>query len=373
MYFQDRDRLGLSVVLASAIFALLFFLLNLVPWAGFNPFPKVSPPVIVELQAPPVPEPPPAVPRVEQAKPATLPAEPEIKPDIEIRKSETADPKQSVAPAAAKPAPAARQSGGSPPAGAPAKAAADPGPLARVNRPAVDMTDPSSWDRGRPQAPTTTANRDASVDLAVRNELEFLNKEAEKLEQWFKDNPRYGPPPKRGDETGANEVKRDPVAAVQAERLKELNARIAGLEKLLAERGPGLPGGPGGGSARGPEGPGAAGPRPQPRPTTPASGGGVNIKGSDFGGRALIEGSRPVLDAGDFDGMQPRRMELTVVFSIGESGIVEPASLQISGETRYTKVTEKIRTALARWRFSSSRGATSRGEVTFEILMNDVR
>ena len=394
MNYRDRDRLSLSVLLAAAVYTALFFFLNIFAELNFNPFPKVSPPIYVELDTPLVPPPTLAAPKTERERPEVKSPkeEPPKEPVTALRKTDAEgalNPAAASGPASGKP-PAQPSPGGGkgPQAGPKGGGGNGPGPMAKVNRPGVDMTgDPENYDPGRPVSPRLTTNTGPGMAEALRAEIDYLEKQKERWERWSQENPTLGPQSKPG--TGSEIAKRDPVAEGNARKQKEIdeiNKKKAALEKqlnALAQAGPGKgPGGPGaspgtgpgaGGSGvpgAGPGGPGA-GPGYSPDIKLPG-GGGMNIKG-DYYGRTLVAPLKLALTAADFDGLPPRKMEVKASFLIGETGIPDPLSLKISGETRYTKVTEKIRSALLGCRFSSSPGATSKGEVSFEILMNDAR
>lgn len=69
----------------------------------------------------------------------------------------------------------------------------------------------------------------------------------------------------------------------------------------------------------------------------------------------------------DFEGFPIQNLELRAEFLIGETGLLEPGSLKIFGDSRYTRIVEKVRSALEKWRFDSRPGVRTQAVIHFLI------
>ncbi|MFW5844204.1 MAG: hypothetical protein ACOCW6_09775, partial [Spirochaetota bacterium] len=128
-----------------------------------------------------------------------------------------------------------------------------------------------------------------------------------------------------------------------------LSDAIAGLNRRAAESDPGTtPGetpGPGAGT-EGPASESADGVQGDPR---------LAWEGGDRGGA----GPLPELTAADFQNQVPAETRFVVIFEVDERGGVVPGSIIFQQRSLYTQANEKLRRAIASWRFAPGAGTQS--------------
>ena len=351
MDYQERDRLGLSIIISAILYALLFGAFWFVPWDEFEPFPEPDPILLVELEefavreAPEPPVPAETAMEVEQPVPAEetpAPAPPPVPP---------APAPQAAAPRPAPPVPAPRPSPAPPAAQTPA-----PQP-SRPAAPAEQSVPPP------PPGPSFRAG-EPRFDPRLAAEIEFLENEKAGLEKYLRDNaPQYlpgAPAPPPG--AAAAQSATDPVAEQARAQLDAVNRQIQALRQSAGETASASP-------------PPATPPPARPAVTQPIrDAAGREIGTGQLEGRIPQGGLALVLTRDDFDGDPPPSITITAEFEIFETGEVDsnPESLKISGDLRYTKVNEKIRAALRSWRFSRRPGVRTKASISFEIKSSDV-
>lgn len=360
MDYQERDRLGLSIIISAILYALFFAAFWFVPWDEFEPFPEPDPILLVELEefavreAPEPPVPAETAMEVEQPVPAEEPPAPAPPP---------VPPTPTPQPAAPRPAPPVVRTPPAQPAPRPAPtppAAQTPAPQpSRPAAPAEQSVPPpppgSSFRAGEPR-----------FDPRLAAEIEFLENEKAGLEKYLRDNaPQYlpdAPPPPAGP-TAARPAT-DPVAEQIREDLINVTRKIQALRQSAGEPLAASPPPPS--TVRPPSRP------PESQPIRDAAG--REIGTGQLEGRIPQGGLALVLTREDFDGSPPPSITITAEFEIFESGAVDPnpATLKISGDLRYTKVNEKIRAALRSWRFSPRPGVRTKASISFEIKSSDV-
>jgi hypothetical protein len=337
MQYRDRDRLLLSVFLATILFILLFLCLHYLPWADLlHPFPESTPLLVFEIETDTLQGEPTELLQVPEAPvispPATTPLE-ESRPSVSTT---------------------SRAERGSQPQGKPAPSY-EPVPPSLERSPYLSNmsqeTPPPIPRRIEPFTPSSGPDPRAA-------EMEFLRSEKARLESWLKENtgPATVPPTtvpveeKRGEAVPPGPI--DPTVQRITEELAAVSRR---LEQL---------------SAASPE----TNKSPSDRETNAASLLPIyDAEGKEVG-KGELKGRVPLTELKigkivpeDFEGFPLQDVDLRAEFIINESGLIEPGSLKISGDTRYTRVVEKVRSALAAWRFDSRPGVRTLGVLTFTI------
>ena len=366
MNYHDRDRLGVSILLAALLHGLLFLLAALLPWGDIRPFPESRPLILVELQEftlpaakePPAPSPPDRETPGRQAPEKPAPAETGKPLSMTALRETSPRVPPAPRPPVVTPKPEPR-----PPARVPEK----PGPEARtppevVKTPA--MVEPPSPDGGIPLSGRASSFLAGPPrrDEALEADRRLLEDQRRGLEKWLRENPVQAPVPGEEPDRAASPAQTAPDPA--AETRRQFEGELARVEAAIAELQRG----------RGREGT-AAGPGPEAAPRqTPIR----DRQGREIG-VGVLEGRNPrgglplVLSKSDFGGEPPPETRIFAEFDILESGIMDPASLKISGDTRYTNAAEKIRTALRSWGFSPLPGVRTRARIVIVIKSSDVR
>jgi len=213
-------------------------------------------------------------------------------------------------------------------------------------------TEPSSPIPPRIQPYAPSESRDPSVA-----EREFLQSEKARLETWLRENAPSSPPPPISPTAKAEPTPPapiDPRVQKVAEQLESIKRRLEQLPVASSTPGQTL----------------AEGKEPLSRePLQPI----YDREGSEIG-KGELKGRVPLfpLNMGrilpeDFEGFPIQNLELRAEFLIGESGLLEPGSLKIFGDSRYTRIVEKVRSALEKWRFDSRPGARTQAVIHFLI------
>jgi len=337
MQYRDRDRLLLSVFLATILFVLLFLCLYYLPWADLlNPFPESTPLLVFEIETDALKGEPTELLQVPEAPvispPATTPIE-EPRPAVSTTSS-TERGSQSQE----RPTPSSEQ----------IHPSLERSPYLS-NMP--QETPPPIPRRIEPFTPSSGPDPRAA-------EMEFLRSEKARLESWLKENTGSSTVPpatvpveeKKGEVASPGPI--DPNVQRITEELAAVSRR---LEQL---------------SAASPE----TNKSPSARETSATPSHPIyDAEGKEVG-RGELKGRVPLTELKigkivpeDFEGFPLQDVDLRAEFIINESGLIEPGSLKISGDTRYTRVVEKVRSALAVWRFDSRRGVRTLGVLTFTI------
>ncbi|MFQ3621588.1 MAG: hypothetical protein SNJ78_11675 [Spirochaetales bacterium] len=356
---QDKDRLFLSTLISSVLFAILFLFLNTVRWDTFEPFPETVPVVLLELE--PVPEETPLPPTPKEISPVPLsPPHPEVSEARDLpaptplppSPSEPALPAQKTTPSSpsqTQPSSLLRTPTSPPPPlpSTPPSQGPPPAPSPFPLRQPAPQPVPKRID------PFTTAE---GVDPRL-SERQFLEAEKSRLETWLKEYESTSTIPAPSQSPTQPEVTTqpaDPAVERIRQQLADINRRIQNL--------PSSPSTPSDAQAD----------------TTQATSPGVlqpilDREGLEIG-RGNLRGRVPLfpLQIGriypeDFEGFPIQDLQLHAEFLIGESGLIEPGSLKISGDSRYTRIIAKVLTALERWRFDTRKGVITPASITFII------
>jgi hypothetical protein len=126
--------------------------------------------------------------------------------------------------------------------------------------------------------------------------------------------------------------------------------------------------------------PGTSGQEPSPAPGSgtgtdgTADGSQGDPRLSWEGGDRGDAGPLPVLTAEDFEGRVPAETRFVVIFEVNEGGGVLPGSIIFQQRSVYTAVNEKLRRAIASWRFDPASGAGTQSAVfALVVRREDVR
>ncbi len=347
----DRDRLGVALgvsLVAHVLFGVLAGLFSAPP-----ALPDYLPPIIVELDPPEevLPEPPPEP-----------PPEPEVIPPEE---SETVAPATSdqVAPAAT--------SGGAPEAvvedagslggaggvggrqsGAQREGSAQRGADPMANAPPRDFSLEELYGRESSDAPR---RRSGSEDV-LQPDPESVAADVA-LPDWA------------GTVLSDAGVSADQMSVSEAtsvaERLRDsefermLTDAIAGVRSDSSSSGEAAPGAQEAPATGTPGGDGAS-----EGPATASPGSGVGDRRITWQrGERGSAGRLPDLTAADFGGRVPAETLFVVIFEVDEGGRVVPGSIILQRRSVHTAANEKIRRAIASWRFQAKPGAQAESAV----------
>lgn len=339
LLYRDRDRLFVSVVLSLLLFVLLFLSLEIFLKLPLTPFPETTTLFLVDLQTDQV--------LGETERKETVPSPPsppkQFTPPLTAPEGST----QMAPPVPQPPAPKAQSSQPAPPVSKEERilepqAQVSPYPLRK------DVPEPLPR-RIEPFVPS-----EARDPLAA--EREFLESEKAKLETWLRENAPTPPLPL------STPPKTEPVPSpVQDPRVEKITEQLASINRRLEELKtvPPIP-------SQIPE----VGKETVSRePLKPI----YDREGREIG-KGELKGRVPLfpLNMGsilpeDFEGFPIQNLELRAEFLIGETGLLEPGSLKIFGDSRYTRIVEKVRLALEKWRFDSRPGVRSQAVIHFLI------
>ena len=337
MTHQERDRLGLSVVLALAAHAVIIVMLTLIDWQVHD-YPE-SRTVFIDLleyqTAPPViesiPEPieePVVTPEVVEVPPAEIAAQvpaPPIAPDPNPAPRAPAPAQPQVSPIPAAPVP-------------PVSRDAPPGSFSFADDPML-RSDPTV-DRSYLRTPDAELFGDVEVS------------ETGQLPAWV-------------DEGIIQPL--GTLAPVDQEGLADKRATVAGFDALLdrvlqsltspstTSNANAQPGTPGDGVSRENTLPGD--------PRLEWVGGGTR--------RPIGTLAMPDLASGDFGGLVPARVSWVIVFDVDADGLVVPGSLILRNSSGYTSADQKVRRALASWQFELAPGSQPVTVICTLILERD--
>jgi hypothetical protein len=204
------------------------------------------------------------------------------------------------------------------------------------------------------------------MDTAAAAELKFKEEQLAALGKWLSENAPEVPlsgeiasaEASAATTGGERPPVTDPMTAMQLQKYEALAREIQTLRSQTGEA--------------------AAASERQPARTSaqPGSPAPVTVKDSEGRdlGRGFLGGRSPggldlKIRPEDFDGPPPPEIKIEAEFSIDQAGIVDPGSLKLTGDKRYTRVTEKIEKALKEWKFSSSPGVTTKARISFIIRM----
>lgn len=354
LLYRDRDRLLVSVFLSLLLFLLLFVCLDLFLKIPLTPFPETTTLLLVDLQT------------------DQVLGEPERQESMTTVPS---PPKELIQPITGSQAPALSSSAQQAPASPEIPAVSSP-----ASPPVAKVPSPSSAPR-EPEGVKTVEPRTERSPYPLRNEpvtpippriqpftpseardplaaeREFLQSEKTKLESWLRENVSSSIPSPATPSAKVEPVPSpptDPMVQKVTEQLEAINRRLAQLEtssKTLQQ----IP---------------QEGKEPvSQEPLKPI----YDREGREIG-KGELRGRVPLypLNIGrilpeDFEGFPIQNLELRAEFLIGESGLLEPGSLKIFGDSRYTRIVEKVRSALEKWRFDSRPGVKTQAVIHFLI------
>jgi len=340
LLYRDRDRLLISVFLSLLLFTLLYLFLDVFLSLPLTPFPETTTLLLLDLQTdqvlgenerretiPPLPS------RMNEIVPSA--------PEAQTSAQKTPSVSSSPIPKAQAPQPAPREPTG--------QRIVEP----RTERSPYPLrTEPSAPIPPRIQPYTPSESRDPSVA-----EREFLQSEKARLETWLRENAPSSPPspiPPTPKAEPTPSIPTDPMVQKVAEQLEAIKRRLEQLPVASNTPGQTL----------------LEGKEPFSRePLQPI----YDREGSEIG-KGELKGRVPLfpLNMGrilpeDFEGFPIQNLELRAEFHIGESGLLEPGSLKIFGDSRYTRIVEKVRSALEKWRFDSRPGVRTPAVIHFLI------
>jgi hypothetical protein len=341
LLYRDRDRLFVSVFLSLLLFILLYLFLELFLKLPLTPFPETTTLLLLDLQPEGI--------RGEEEKKETTPISPP-------------PPKELILPT---PGPETSPQQPTPPVIQPA--------VPKVSTPPTVAPVPKGEGTKEPQPqvspyplrkelPEPTPRRiqpftPSEVKDPLAAEREFLQSEKAKLETWLRENAPTPPPSPQASPPKAEPVPspvQDPTIQKVTEQLAAINRRLEQLKTA-----PGIP----------PQTSEEGRETVSREPLKPI----YDREGREIG-KGELKGRVPLfpLNIGsilpeDFEGFPIQNLELRAEFLIGETGLLEPGSLKIFGDSRYTRIVEKVRSALEKWRFDSRPGIRTQAVIHFLI------
>ena len=331
LLYRDRDRLFVSVILSLFLFVLLYLFLDIFLNLPLSPFPETTTLLLVDLQTDQI--------RGEAERKESVPSPPLTVPQ---------GSSQVAPPITQPPVPQAQSLQPAPPV---PKTERSLEPQAQVSPYPLRKDVPEPLPR-RIEPFSPSEDRDP---LAA--EREFLQSEKAKLETWLRENAPTPPPSPLSSSPKAEPVPspvQDPMVQKITEQLSSINRR---LEELKTESH--IP------SQILEEGRETV----SQKPLKPI----YDREGKEIG-KGELKGRIPLfpLNMGsilpeDFEGFPIQNLELRAEFLIGETGLLEPGSLKVFGDSRYTRIVEKVRSALEKWRFDSKPGVRTPAVIHFLI------
>jgi len=160
----------------------------------------------------------------------------------------------------------------------------------------------------------------------------------------------------------------DTLAASDQETLAQKSATIPGFDDRLDRLIDSLSNPAGPASVAGPEQTGNENVSRQELPGNSA------LEWVGAGPRAAIgELTLPQLNASDFRGEVPARVDYIVVFDVNDAGVVVPGSLILRQSSGYTQADQKVRRAVLSWRFDPAPGTPSVTAIaTLQITRDEI-
>ncbi|MCX7788261.1 MAG: hypothetical protein N2442_11260 [Spirochaetes bacterium] len=337
---RDKERLFFSVFLSCLLFILLYFFLDLFIKLPLTPFPETTTLLLLDLQTD-------QFLGETERKETVTPLSPPIKEVL------PPTPEPQTTPQRAPSVPSSPMSKNQPPQPVPRGSTGDQTVEPRVERSPYPLRSepiPPTPPRIQPYTPSET--RDPAIA-----EREFLQAEMARLETWLRE---HAPQPSPSSVLPVPKVEQTPSTPVDSsvqkvtEQLEVIKRR---LEQLQA-------------ASSTPQKTQQEGKEPfSQEPLKPI----YDREGREIG-RGELKGRVPMfpLNMGrilpeDFEGFPIQNLELRAEFLIGESGLLEPGSLKIFGDSRYTRIVEKVRSALEKWRFDSRPGMRTPAVIHFLI------
>ncbi len=343
LLYRDRDRLLVSVFLSLILFILLFLFLDVFLKLPLTPFPETTTLILVDLQTEQV--------QGEMEKREAVPVLPP-------------PPKELIPPVAERPTPA-EPSPPPPSYSSPKVQPPPPVPQAQKgDRPAEPRADLSPYplrrETSEPIPPRIQPFTPSESKDPLVAEREFLQSEKAKLEAWLQENVPSTTPSPLAPSPKAEPIPSppmDPTVQKVTEQLESIRRRLEQLPTTSSV------------SQQVPQED-----RVYREPLKPI----YDREGREIG-KGELKGRIPLypLNIGrilpeDFEGFPIQDLELRAEFLIGESGILEPGSLKIFGDSRYTRIVEKLRSALERWKFDSRPGARTQAVIHFVIKVRGI-
>jgi chemotaxis protein histidine kinase CheA len=384
MQAGDRDRIGLSGLVAVLLHGALFLGLNQVDWQATRAA-EPEEPVFVELEQislaespePEEPEEPPE-PEPEQPEPE-LPQEPEQTETPEQEQAteipETQESEQASRPQE-RPDETPQQS---PPQGSESQ----PQPRRGVGEPS-DQPDPDQTYEFNPEdlqtdedlsseqnrsarrsAPSSERQSGRSAGLPVESETE----PDVELPEWTQTVREAGISTEQMEDEEVKElaqkIERDPAFE---RRLRDVVQSLDEASRSSTED-PAADGNGGGGSG----GSQADVPSDQPQEGPSNRPGSADIEWSGTGGARGNPGPLPDYDPSDFGGRVPGKTTFVAVFEVDDKGVVIPGSIIFQQKSPYSAVNEKLRRAISQWSFDAKPQAQRETAIfTLVIRRSDV-